>query len=52
MFSRNDGEEAKLYDLENDPEMKKDISGRKPELVKRMFEDYVLADAGGPLPKY
>ncbi len=52
MFSRNDGTDAKLYDLENDPDMKKDLAGQKPDLVKRMFEDYVLADAGGPLPQY
>jgi len=52
MFSRNDRTEAKLFDLESDPDMENDIAGGNPEVVRRMFEDYVLADAGGPLPKY
>ena len=52
MFSRNDRTEAKLFDLDDDPDMKNDIAGDNPEVVRRMFEDYVLADAGGSLPKY
>ncbi len=52
MFSTNTGASAKLYDLENDPGQKKDVSGKHPDIVKRMFSDYVLKDAGGPLPNY
>ena len=52
MFSLNDGTEAKLYDLEEDPGMKKNIVVQKSGLAKRMFEEYVLKDADGPLPKY
>jgi len=52
MFSRNDRTEAKLFDLESDSDMENDIAGGNPGIVRRMFEDYVLADAGGPLPKY
>lgn len=52
MFSLNDGSNARLYNLQEDPEMKNDIAGSNPGVVKRMFEEYVLADAGGPLPKY
>ena len=52
MFSRNDGADARLYDLENDPDMNEDIAGENPDLVKRMFEEYILADAGGSIPKY
>jgi hypothetical protein len=50
--SRNDGADAKLYDLQADPGMNRDISGKKPDVVKSMFEEYVLGDAGGSLPMY
>lgn len=52
MFSGNKGSDAKLYDLKEDPDQQKNIAWRKPEVVKRMFEDYVVKDAGGPLPTY
>jgi arylsulfatase A-like enzyme len=52
MFSRYDGSAAKLYDLREDPEMRKDIAGERPAVVRSMFDDYVLKDAGGPLPHY
>ena len=43
---------AKLDDLQQDPGMHSDIAGVEPNIVKRMFEDYILRDAGGPLPTY
>jgi arylsulfatase A-like enzyme len=52
MVSRNDGSEAKLFDLTTDPEMNRDIAASNGDLVDRMWNDYVLADAGGPLPGY
>lgn len=52
MFSLHDGSNARLYDLQRDQEMRNDISGSTPGVVERMFEEYVLADAGGPLPTY
>ena len=52
MMGRNDGTEARLYDLRADPGMHKDIAGGNKDVVKRMFDDYVLGDAGGPLPTY
>ncbi len=52
MFAYNDRSGAKLYDVKQDPRMDKDLAGKRPEVVKRMWEDYVLADAGGPLPRY
>ena len=52
MFSFYDGSAAKLYDVREDPEMKNDIAGKHPGLVRSMFDDYVLRDAGGPLPHY
>ena len=51
MFSVNDRSNPRLYDLESDPDMKNDISGDKPDIVKRMFNKYVLEDAGGSLPR-
>jgi arylsulfatase A-like enzyme len=52
MFSTNTGDDAKLYDVRQDPGMQKNLAGKHPETVKRMFADYVLKDAGGPLPNY
>lgn len=52
MISRDDGANARLYDIQKDPDQNKNIASSKPDVVKRMFEDYVLSDAGGPLPKY
>jgi hypothetical protein len=52
MFSTNTGEEAKLYDVKEDPGMRKNLAGKQPETVKRMFSEYVLKDAGGSLPNY
>ncbi len=48
--SRNDGANSRLYDLEADPEMDRDIAGERPDIVKRMWNDYVLKDAGGESP--
>ncbi|MDQ3864743.1 MAG: sulfatase-like hydrolase/transferase, partial [Actinomycetota bacterium] len=52
MFSTNQGQDARLYDVQQDPGMYNDIAGDQPNVVKRMFEGYVLEDAGGPLPTY
>ncbi len=53
MFCRNDRSEARLYDLKKDPKMERDLAGEDPGAVKRMFEEYVIKDAGGePLPLY
>ena len=52
MFSRYDGTQARLYDLGEDPTLKNDVAGERPYVVRRMFDDYVLKEAGGPLPHY
>ena len=52
MISRNDGTEARLYDLRTDPGMYRNVASANPHVVKRMFDEYVLKDAGGPLPSY
>jgi arylsulfatase A-like enzyme len=52
MVSRNDRREARLYDLREDPDMNRDMAGEHPDVVRRMFEEYVLGDAGGSLPRY
>jgi arylsulfatase A-like enzyme len=52
MVSRNDGKEARLYNLRVDPAMNRDLAPEQPDVVKQMFEGYVLEDAGGPLPRY
>jgi arylsulfatase A-like enzyme len=50
MFGRNDGSEGKLFDVLSDPQMNNDIAAANPGIVKRMFEECALADAGGSLP--
>jgi hypothetical protein len=50
MFGPSDGATAKLFDLREDPEMRRDIAARHSGVVGRMFDEYVLGDAGGPLP--
>jgi arylsulfatase A-like enzyme len=52
MFAKNDGSNALLYDLRIDPEMNTDIAGSNQDVINRMWNDYVLEDAGGPLPTY
>ncbi|HEY0128569.1 MAG TPA: sulfatase, partial [Rubrobacteraceae bacterium] len=52
MFGRNNGRRARLYDLANDPKMDEDVAAEHPEMVRRMFDEYVLGDAGGHLPDY
>jgi arylsulfatase A-like enzyme len=52
MFGRNDGTKARLYDLSADPGMNSDVAGANPDVVRRMFDEYVIGDAGGPLPTY
>lgn len=52
MFCVNDGSDAKLYDLEKDPKMHDNIASGNEKIVKHMFQDYIIGDAGGPLPKY
>ena len=50
---RNDGEEARLHDLAEDPEMNRNVASANRDIVKRMWNDYVLKDAGGePPPMY
>jgi arylsulfatase A-like enzyme len=52
MFGRNDGEKTRLYNLREDPNMDEDVAAKHPDVIKRMFDDYILEDAGGPLPIY
>ena len=52
MFSRYDGTQARLYDLGEDPTLKNDVAGQRPYVARRMFDDYVLKEAGGALPHY
>ena len=51
-FSRNDGANARLYDVQEDPQMRNDIAVENQSVMNRMFGGYILEDAGGPLPKY
>ena len=50
MFSRNDGSEPRLYYAQIDPWQERDLAEDDPDTVGRMFEEYVIKDAGGSLP--
>ncbi len=52
MFAKNDGSEPRLYDLREDPNMETNIAGSERVLLNDMWNEYVLKDAGGPLPRY
>jgi arylsulfatase A-like enzyme len=52
MFAKNDGSSALLYDLSTDPDMNTDIAGSNQDIINSMWNDYILEDAGGPLPTY
>src|SRR5919112_3651129 len=41
-----------LLGLEPESRMDEDIAGDNPDVVERMFDEYVVGDAGGPLPRY
>ncbi len=51
MISVNDRSDAKLYDIRKDPGMNDDIAADNQDIVNQMFDEYVLKDAGGPLPR-
>jgi arylsulfatase A-like enzyme len=51
MFGLNDRSDLKLYDVQKDPDMNEDIAADNQDIVKHMFDDYVIEDAGGPLPR-
>ena len=48
----HNGQDPHLFDLENDPKMDKNIASSNPGVVKKMYDEYVVKDAGGPLPSY
>ncbi len=52
MFSRNTGRRAQLYDLREDPGLRDNVAWKQSKVVDKMFQEYVLKDAGGPLPNY
>jgi arylsulfatase A-like enzyme len=51
LISVNDRSDAKLYDIRKDPGMNHNIAADNKDTIDRMFEDYVLEDAGGPPPR-
>ena len=50
MFGLSDRSEARLFDVRSDPNMDNDIAAGNADIVRRMFDDYILKDAGGTLP--
>jgi arylsulfatase A-like enzyme len=51
MFSVNNRSKPRLYDIRSDPGMHNNIAAGNRDIVRRMFDDYILEDAGGPLPR-
>lgn len=52
MMSFTTGDSPRLYDIQTDPGMTNDIVSKHPDIPKRMYRDYIVKDAGGPLPTY
>lgn len=52
MSSHSDGSNARLFDIQKDPNQHNDIAAGNQDVVHRMNQDYVVNDAGGPLPGY
>jgi hypothetical protein len=52
LFTNHAKTDAKLFDVTEDPEMRRNVAGARPEVVKHMFDGYILKDAGGSLPSY
>jgi arylsulfatase A-like enzyme len=50
-ISRPGGDDARLFDLIEDPSCKDNIAEKSPEIVKRMH-GMMLKDAGGEMPDY
>ena len=50
MFGQGNRSDLKLYDAQKDPGMNHDIAADNQDIVNHMFDDYVIKDAGGPLP--
>ena len=51
MFCINNRSRPHLYDLRSDPGMDRNIARGNRDIVRRMFDDYILEDAGGSLPR-
>jgi arylsulfatase A-like enzyme len=51
MMCPNDREWHRLYDLRKDPKMDKDIAANNSTIVKKMYKEYIVADAGGEPPQ-
>ncbi len=45
MVSLGNGRDARLHDLRKDPHMQEDIASKHPEIVRRMYNDYVRQHA-------
>jgi arylsulfatase A-like enzyme len=52
LFTNHAKTDAKLFDVKEDPEMRRNVAGARPEVVRHMFDGYILKDAGGSLPSY
>lgn len=50
MMCSNDREWHRLYDLREDPEMNNDIASDNPQIVERMYNEYIVKDSGGESP--
>ncbi len=50
-IAHNDGEDARLWHIAEDPDWRDNVAADHPEKCREMFQR-VLEDAGGPLPDY
>ncbi len=53
LSARNDGSDARLYDLRKDPQLNDNVASKSRKTIGKMYEGYILEDAGGePPPVY
>lgn len=52
MIVNKNGGSLRLFDIQEDPKFETNIASKNMDIAQRMFKEYVLQDAGGPLPDY
>ncbi len=52
MIVNKNGGSLRLFDIQEDPKFETNIASQNQDIAQKMFKEYVLKDAGGPLPDY
>jgi arylsulfatase A-like enzyme len=52
MIVNKNGGSLRLFDIQEDPKFETNTASQNQDIAQKMFKEYVLKDAGGPLPDY